>query len=142
MGTQETRWIEWKRSLDLTTPAGRFVAAKAILGFANRSPEVAAQTCEGTAYLVVGAEPGRVDGVEAIVDHAHLAQKIKTFADGPRWTPHDIPYEGKTVLVIVARHPGMATISTHSRRIMTKRKRARFFIVALRSLSVQGLTTS
>lgn len=105
VGTQETRWIEWKRSLDLTTPAGRFVAAKAILGFANRSPEVAAQTCEGTAYLVVGAEPGRVDGVEAIVDHAHLAQKIKTFADGPRWTPHDIPYEGKTVLVIVVAPP-------------------------------------
>lgn len=104
LGTQETRWIEWKRTLDLSTLAGRFAVAKAILGFANRSTEVAAQTCEGTAYLVLGAEPGRVDGVQAL-DHADLVQKIKTFADGPRWTPHDISYSGMTVLVIVVAPP-------------------------------------
>ncbi len=103
-GTQETRWIEWKRTLDLGTTGARFFVAKAILGFANRSPEVAAQTCEGTAYLVVGAEPGRVDGV-TVIDHVDLAQKIKRFADRPRWTPHDIAYEGKTVLVIVVAPP-------------------------------------
>src|SRR5271170_3623157 len=102
--TQETRWIEWKRSLDLDKPAGRFTVAKAILGFANRSPEMAARTCEGTAYLVVGAEPGRADGVKAM-DHAVLAQKIKTYADGPRWNAQYVTYSGVEVLVIVVTPP-------------------------------------
>ena len=35
-GTQETNWLEWKSSLDLTKPAGKFAVAKAILGFSNR----------------------------------------------------------------------------------------------------------
>ena len=103
-GTQETRWIEWKRTLDLDKPAGRFTVAKAILGFANRSPEVAARTCEGTAYLVVGAEPGRADGVKS-VDHAVLPQKIKTYADGPRWSAHYVTYSNVEVLVIVVAPP-------------------------------------
>ena len=32
---QETRWLEWKRTLDMTTREARTVIAKAVLGFAN-----------------------------------------------------------------------------------------------------------
>jgi hypothetical protein len=102
--TQETRWIEWKSTLDLDKAAGRFTVGKAILGFANRSPEVAARTCKGAAYLVVGAEPGGAVGVNP-VDHAILAQKIKSYADGPRWTPYYIDHSGVKVLVIAVAPP-------------------------------------
>ena len=39
----ETRWIEWKRSLDLTAVEGIRHIARQILGFANREPRVAAR---------------------------------------------------------------------------------------------------
>lgn len=102
--TQETRWAEWKSSLDLETAHGKFTVAKAILGFANLSPETSAEWCEGTAYVVVGAAPGRVDGI-TFMDHSALMQKIKTYAVGPRWTPHYLPYGGKDILVIVVAPP-------------------------------------
>lgn len=104
VGTQETNWLEWKRELELDKPAGRFAIAKAILGFANRSVEQAQLCCGGAAYMIVGAEPGAATGVE-IVDHAVLGQKIATYVDGPRWTPHYIECNQKHVLVIVVEPP-------------------------------------
>jgi len=88
--------------------------AKAILGFANRSPEVAALTCEGAAYMVVGVAPGTVNGVGNF-DHATLVQKIKTYVDGPRWAPHYVPFSGVTVLVVVVEAPRDGD-STHTLR--------------------------
>ena len=103
-GTQESNWIEWKSSLDLGRARGKFAVAKAILGFSNRSPKIAAQACEGAAYMIVGAEPGNVLGISPM-DHATLGQKLRTYADGPRWTAHDVDYQGKNVLVIVIEPP-------------------------------------
>lgn len=102
--TQETNWLEWKNSVDLTKAAGKFAVAKAILGFANRSVEQAQLACEGVAYMVVGVEPGAAAGVGA-VDHAELGQAIKTYVGGPRWTPFYVPFDGVTVLVIVIEAP-------------------------------------
>ncbi|MCV7218508.1 hypothetical protein H7J51_24925 [Mycobacterium crocinum] len=102
--TQETNWLEWKSTLDLGTPEGRFAVSKAILGFANRSPAQAQLAMEGVAYMVVGVEPGSAAGVPAF-DHATLGQRIKTYADGPRWTPHYIGFSGVEVLVIVIEPP-------------------------------------
>ncbi|MFD5566279.1 hypothetical protein [Kitasatospora griseola] len=45
----EQRWLEWKSSLDLTSAHGAFTTAKAILGFANRMPDVSAQWAQGHA---------------------------------------------------------------------------------------------
>jgi hypothetical protein len=45
-------------------------------------------------------EPGTAAGVPNF-DHATLGQKIKTYVDGPRWTPHYVAFSGVTVLVIV-----------------------------------------
>jgi hypothetical protein len=47
-----------------------------------------------------GVEPGTAAGVPNF-DHATLGQKIKTYVDGPRWTPHYVAFSGVTVLVIV-----------------------------------------
>ena len=63
--------MEWKSSLDLGAPEGRFTVAKAILGFANRAVDQAQLAFEGVAYLVVGVEPGAAAGV-INVDHATL----------------------------------------------------------------------
>jgi hypothetical protein len=103
-GTQETNWVEWKTALDLETPAGKFTVGKAILGFSNRSPEVATQKCQGVAYMVIGVEPQNVVGTP-LFDHAKLSQKIKTYADGPRWSAEDIEYNDKNVLVIIIEPP-------------------------------------
>lgn len=103
-GTQETNWLEWKSALDLGTPEGRFAVAKAILGFANREVAQAQLACEGVAYMVVGVEPGAAAGVLTF-DHATLGQKIRTYADTPRWTPQYVQFSGVTVLVIVVEAP-------------------------------------
>lgn len=103
-GTQETNWLEWKNGLDPATNEGRFAIAKAILGFANRAVDQAQLACEGVAYMVVGVQPGAAAGVPAF-DHAALGQKVKTYADGPRWTPHYVDFDGKTVLVILVEPP-------------------------------------
>ncbi|MFD9339562.1 helix-turn-helix domain-containing protein [Streptomyces sp. NPDC060028] len=59
----ETRWLEWKSSLDVSKPEGAFSVARAILGFANRMPDVASQWAGGHAYLLVGVEENALHGV-------------------------------------------------------------------------------
>ncbi|MFJ1733061.1 hypothetical protein [Streptomyces sp. NPDC088254] len=59
----ETRWLEWKSHHDVSKPEGAFAVSKAILGFANRMPDVAAQWAEGHAYLLVGVEEEALQGV-------------------------------------------------------------------------------
>ncbi len=103
-GAQETNWLEWKSSLDLGAAEGRFAVAKAILGFSNRSVAQAELALEGAAYMVIGVEPGTATGVSTF-DHATLGQRIKTYADGPRWTPHYVEFSGVEVLVIVVESP-------------------------------------
>lgn len=105
VGTQETNWVEWKLLPDLDSPEHRFKVAKAILGFANRSPARAAKYFQGVAYMIVGAEPGSAPGIPPL-DHAVVHQKLAAYLDdGPRWTPYDIDYRGNNVLVIVVEPP-------------------------------------
>ncbi|MEV3928581.1 MULTISPECIES: helix-turn-helix domain-containing protein [unclassified Streptomyces] len=59
----ETRWLEWKSHHDVSKSEGAFAVAKAILGFANRMPDVAEQWAEGHAYLLVGVQENEVQGV-------------------------------------------------------------------------------
>jgi hypothetical protein len=63
---QETHWLEWKGPLNIGKAEGQFAIAKAILGFANREPARAASVCEGTAYMIVGAEPGSSPGITVV----------------------------------------------------------------------------
>jgi schlafen family protein len=59
----ESDWIEWKSTLDLTDKNHLAHIAKAIIAFANRDPAVASQRVEGRGLLIVGVTPGRVQGV-------------------------------------------------------------------------------
>lgn len=103
-GAQETNWLEWKCGHDLSKTEGRFAVSKAILGFANRAVDQAQQICDGLAYMVVGVEPGSAPGVPPF-DHATLSQRLKTYVDGPRWTPNYVTFQGATILVIVIEAP-------------------------------------
>jgi hypothetical protein len=58
----ETRWIEWKSTLDLASSNSVKHIARQVLGFANRDPQVAASWAGGYAYLVVGVSPGEQKG--------------------------------------------------------------------------------
>lgn len=101
---QESHWLEWKGPLLIDKAEGQFHIARTILGFANRDPERAARDCEGVAYMVVGAEPQSVPGVDAI-DFADLGQGIDRYVQGVRWAPHYVAHDEGTVLVIVVEAP-------------------------------------
>lgn len=101
---QETNWLEWKSTLNLSVVEGRFPVAKAILGFANRSVAEAHRACEGVAYMVVGVEPGNAPGV-ATIDYASLSQGLKTHVDGARWSLRYVEFAGVNVLVVMIEDP-------------------------------------
>lgn len=103
--TDETRWVEWKGPPNLNDWSAVFLMAKAILGFANRNPDVAANTCEGQAYVVVGAGPGEVLGVHPRLDSAQLDDKLSRYVDGPHWTADYVDIDGVDVLVITVAAP-------------------------------------
>lgn len=86
-GAIETEWLEWKIGVDLTTPAGRGLVGRYVLGFANRNPDRAAQHAEGAAYLLLGAEPGNVNAMPEH-DPAELEDWISPYV-GPdvAWNP-------------------------------------------------------
>jgi Putative DNA-binding domain len=101
----ETRWIEWKRTLDLTGAVGIRHIVRQILGFANRDPQVAAQWAGGHAYLVIGASPEALGGVTQL-DHEQLVSKIRPYVGSQvTWTPEYIEIDGVIVLVIVVEPP-------------------------------------
>lgn len=103
--TPETHWVEWKSTLDLATPKGKFAAAKAIIAFANRDPANAARECEGDGYLIVGVSPdGLLDGV-VVHDAANLAGKLRTYVDGPHYDIDYVEFRGQHVLIITVAPP-------------------------------------
>lgn len=91
---------------DLTKAEGRFNAARVILSFANRMPDTASTVCGGLAYLIIGAEPGQVDGT-AVIDAADLDNGLIKYlgGDGPRWSPNYVTVHGRDVLVILVEAP-------------------------------------
>lgn len=102
----ESAWLECKSDLDLTKPEGRYKVARAVLGFANRMPDTAANTCGGLAYLLVGAEPGKVSGTK-VIDTSNLEHGLTNYlgSDGPVWTPLYLKVDGKDVLVVTVEPP-------------------------------------
>ena len=103
----EADWVEWKSTLDMSTKDGAFAVARVVLGLANRLPDRASITCGGLGYVVVGAEPGSVNGVVSI-DPASLDQLIEPYlgaTGGPRWSPVYLPVMNATVLVVTVEAP-------------------------------------
>lgn len=113
----ETDWVEWKRSIDFSTAEGRFPLAKNVLGMANRMPETALRNLGGYGYILVGAEPGSIVGVDP-VDPARLHDWIDPYigATGPDWQPRYLTVDDKTLAVIEVAPP------RHGDRIHTLRR--------------------
>jgi hypothetical protein len=100
----ECDWAEWKSDLDLDNRHGQFTLAKAILGFANRNPHNCTQPFAGTAYVIVGAEPGHARGIKRI-DLSELQPKLARYlgSPGPFWRHYYVPLpddNDRSVLVI------------------------------------------
>src|SRR2546421_1713191 len=103
----ELDWIEWKSTYQLLSADPQFQMARHVLGFANRHPDAAAAVVKGCAYLVVGVEPGNLPGITPI-DSAKLSRAVDVYTGGtagPRWSPHYVECQGRTVLVIVVEPP-------------------------------------
>ncbi|MEU4695242.1 ATP-binding protein [Actinoplanes sp. NPDC023714] len=105
--SDEKTWLEWKSRLDLRSKENMAtIVAKAIIAFANRNPDRAAETTGGIGVLIIGLEPGAVHGVTK-VDNADLDKLISPYvgAEGPIWEPHWTEYAGKPVLIIEVAAP-------------------------------------
>ncbi|MGY1845880.1 AlbA family DNA-binding domain-containing protein [Blastococcus sp. SYSU DS1021] len=102
----EADWVEWKSTLDLTTPEGAFSLARQILGSANRHPDHAARYMAGLGYVLVGVEPGSVEGVTPI-DLAKLDAALEKYLGnpGPVWAGIFVEVQGKDVLVVTVEAP-------------------------------------
>ena len=104
---QETNWAEWKSALELVGGGarGRAVIAKAVLGFSNRDPDVAAHAMGGCAYLLAGVAPGELGGV-LVIDAAALEAQVAQYV-GPRvqWRADYVDIDGSTVLVVTVEPP-------------------------------------
>lgn len=104
---QESNWLEWKGPLALTGrgSAGPATIAKAILGFANRDPDVASRSMGGCAYLVAGVSPGDVPGVD-VVDIARLETQIASYVgETIDWRADYATFEARSVLVVTVEPP-------------------------------------
>ncbi|MEU6204119.1 RNA-binding domain-containing protein [Micromonospora musae] len=101
----EHLWIEWKSTLDLSTSAGLEQVVKAIIGLANREPAAAARRAGGYGYLLVGVEPGSINGVTTL-DPEKLVGKVRSYVGTAiSWTPEYIAVDGKHVLVVIVDPP-------------------------------------
>lgn len=103
----ESRAVEWKNGYsDLASPEASFAIGRAILGFANRMPGVAATQFEGAAYVVVGAEPGVLLG-QRVPDSANVVNAIGRYCGQgfPLWDGREVLVEGKTVFVVTVEPP-------------------------------------
>ncbi|SCL26209.1 Putative DNA-binding domain-containing protein [Micromonospora rhizosphaerae] len=101
----EHLWIEWKSTLDLNTSAGLEQVVKAIIGLANREPAAAGRRAGGYGYLLVGVEPGSINGV-ATMDPEKLVGKVRSYVGTAiSWTPEYIAVDGKQVLVVIVDPP-------------------------------------
>jgi Putative DNA-binding domain len=101
----ETRWIEWKSTLDLQSSGGIHHIARQVLGFANRDPQSAAVWADGNAYLVIGVSPGQYSGV-TLIDPERLVSQIQPYVGADiTWTPESIEVGGVDVLVVVVEPP-------------------------------------
>jgi hypothetical protein len=99
----ESDYLEWKSTLDLTTKEAHVHLARAILAFANRMPPQAAKTFGGYGLIVVGVEPGILHGVPAIPDPVDLHHWVSPYTgdvEGPSWRPTPVTVDGKPILVV------------------------------------------
>ncbi len=103
----ENRAVEWKSGYkNLTDTEPSFAIGRAILGLANRPVTVANTVFEGVGYVLVGVEPGSMNG-QVVPDSAELLNAIRRFTGHgwPHWDPRSVVIDGRNVLVITVEPP-------------------------------------
>lgn len=103
----ESRAIEWKSGYaDLTTTDASFAISRAILGLANRPVAVAAASFEGVGYILVGVEPGSLNG-QQMPDSAELLNAVHRYTGHgwPYWDARTLAFDGVSVLVVTVEPP-------------------------------------
>lgn len=101
----ESRWIEWKSTLDLGDQGAIHHLVRQILGFSNRDPVVAERWAGGYGYILIGVSPGQLQGVQAI-DPEQLVNKLRPYIGSEVvWTPEYVLMDGVNVLVIIVDPP-------------------------------------
>lgn len=103
---QETDWIEWKSTIDVSSSEGAFKVARGILGFGNRDPAHAARFARGCAYFLVGVEAGALTGTQAH-DSADVEQWLSRYiARGePQWSVDYLDVGGQAVMFVTIEAP-------------------------------------
>ncbi len=115
-GHEESRWLEWKSTLDLAKDAGISHIVKNVVGFANRDPIAARHHAEGYAYLLVGVEPGKMLGVIPVDPEKLVARVGAVASGGVRWYPEYIRVEDIEVLIIIVEPPRPGDEMHHLRK--------------------------
>ncbi len=102
----ETDALEWKGSLELSGRRARSQLARTLVGFGNRRVSLAQRAYGGYAYLVAGAEPGQLLGVD-LPDPADLENALNGFVahGSPGWRLHRVDVSGATVAVLEVAPP-------------------------------------
>jgi hypothetical protein len=103
----ETFALEWKTPPDVGSKRTMVEAvARNVLGMANRNPDSAHVMFEGCGYIVLGAEPGAVAGVDRL-DPADVENKLSPYVgrDGPRWTWNNIDVGARVVAIVIVEAP-------------------------------------
>lgn len=103
---QETDWLEWKSQADLSQRLWQARAARFILGAANRPRTSATGPNEGSAFLLLGIEPGQASGTNT-VDPAVVEQGLVRFLgnSGPIHSLNYVTIGSTTVAVITVPQP-------------------------------------
>jgi hypothetical protein len=106
--TQEMHWVEWKSEGDAAEGRWRARLAKQVLGMANRDPDAAAAWFGGCGYVLVGVEPGALNGTP-VHDSAKLESWLAPYVgrtpNGPEWVSAYPEVDGKRVLVLIVEPP-------------------------------------
>jgi hypothetical protein len=99
--SQETDWLEWKSRADLGQRLWQARAARFILAAANRPRASAAGPYEGSAFLLLGVEPGQAQGTN-VVDPAVVEQGLARYLGtvGPAHSLEYVTIQGVTVAVV------------------------------------------
>lgn len=97
----ELDWLEWKAQLDMSSKSGIAHVARVVIGMANRGPAAAQTVAEGFGYVVIGVEPGSLEGIE-VPDPADFDNRLRVYLgdDGPNWRMQVVALEGTEVVVI------------------------------------------
>lgn len=102
---EETDYLEWKSAYDLSSKPDAAATARQLIGMANRDLALAERHAEGSAYVLLGVEPGTVHGVPHW-DSADIENWLARYVEpGLRYDAHYVEIYGKEVLVFTVDAP-------------------------------------